>query len=159
MDKNIIQKFDISSEDKKQIRLNAKIYSQDINSAVFELSFSDKGVDIILDDTYEVTVLSLFRNSERKVFVDTKIEKGIATFTFDNRLITDWDIIDSYVYLKKGDQTVDVNSFSFKVDVSKIDQVVSDIKIYYIEDLKDVKAEYIKEIDGIKKDYKELLDA
>ena len=159
MDKNIIQKFDISSEDKKQVRLNAKIYSQDINSAVFELSFSDKGVDIILDDTYEVTVLSLFRNSERKVFVDTKIEKGIAAFTFDNRLITDWDIVDSYVYLKKGDQTVDVNSFSFKVDISKIDQVVSDIKIYYIEDLEDVKAEYIKEIDGIKKDYQELLDA
>lgn len=159
MDKNIIQKFDISSEDKKQVRLNAKIYSQDINSAVFKLSFSDKGVDIILDDTYEVKVLSLFRNSERKVLVDAKIGKGIATFTFDNRLITNWDIIDSYVYLKKGDKTVDVNSFSFKVDVSKIDQIVSDVKIYYIEDLEDIKAEYIKEIDGIKKDYQELLDA
>ena len=47
MDKNIIQKFDISSEDKKQVRLNAKIYSQDINSGVFELSFSDKGVVIV----------------------------------------------------------------------------------------------------------------
>lgn len=159
MEKIVKQEFDISSEDKKQVRLNAKIYSQDINSGVFELSFSDKGVDITLDDTYEVTVLLLFRSSERKVFVDTKIEKGIATFTFDNRLITDWDIVDSYVYLKKGDQTVDVNSFSFKVDVSKIDQVVSDIKIYYIEDLEDVKAEYIKEIDGIKKGYQELLDA
>ena len=159
MDKEIVQNFDINATDKKQVRLDAKIYSQDIESAVFHLSFSDNGTELNLDDSYNVTVLAVFRSSGRKLLVDTHIVDGEAVFTFDNRLITNWDVVDSYVYLKKGSQTVDVNSFSFKVDVSKIDSVISDIKVYYIEDLEDLKAEYIKKMESINKDYQDLLDA
>ena len=159
MDKEIVQNFDINATNKKQVRLDAKIYSQDIESAVFHLSFSDNGTELNLDDSYVVTILSVFRDSGRKLLVDAPIVDGEALFTFDNRLITNWDVVDSYVYLKKGIQTVDVNSFSFKVDVSKIDSVISDIKVYYIEDLEDLKAEYIKKMESINKEYQELLDA
>ena len=159
MDKEIVQNFDINATNKKQVRLDAKIYSQDIESAVFHLSFSDNGTELNLDDSYVVTILSVFRDSGRKLLVDATIVDGEALFTFDNRLITNWDVVDSYVYLKKGIQTVDVNSFSFKVDVSKIDSVISDIKVYYIEDLEDLKAEYIKKMESINKEYQTLLDA
>ena len=159
MDKEIVQNFDINATNKKQVRLDAKIYSQDIESAVFHLSFSDNGTELNLDDSYVVTILSVFRDSGRKLLVDAPIVDGEALFTFDNRLITNWDVVDSYVYLKKGIQTVDVNSFSFKVDVSKIDSVISDIKVYYIEDLEDLKAEYIKKMESINKDHQDFLDA
>ena len=159
MDKEIVQNFDINATNKKQVRLDAKIYSQDIESAVFHLSFSDNGTELNLDDSYIVTILSVFRDSGRKLLVDATIVDGEALFTFDNRLITNWDVVDSYVYLKKGIQTVDVNSFSFKVDVSKIDSVISDIKVYYIEDLEDLKAEYIKKMELINKDHQDFLDA
>ena len=82
MDKEIVQNFDINATNKKQVRLDAKIYSQDIESAVFHLSFSDNGTELNLDDSYNVTVLSVFRDSGRKLLVDTPIVDGEAVFTF-----------------------------------------------------------------------------
>lgn len=144
MEKIIKQTFNVDAETKNRTVLAVKLFSQDVETVQFLTEFTQNGELIDLSDGYSVKTLFIFRESGRKVLVNSEIKEKQAVIVFDNRLITEWDVIDAYVYLYKGEQSVDVNSFSFKVDISKIDSVVSDVKTYYIEDIEDVKKEYTK---------------
>ena len=142
MEKIVKQEFEINAQEKSRTRLDIKLFSQDVNTAIFNMSFTQDGKPVVLDDSYKIPVLFLFRKNGRKVMVDAVIKNGIATVVFDNRWITEWDIVDAYTYLNKDNQTIDANAFSFKVELSAVDQFITDIKTYYIEDIEDIKKEY-----------------
>lgn len=147
MDKTIKQTFDINAENNNQVKLDVKLYSQDVNSAVFEFDFTNNGEALVLDESYKSDVLCIFRNTNRKVIDTINITDGKLVYKFNTGLIDSWDTIDAYIYLYKDDVKVDVSSFSFKVDKSEIDDVISELKVYYVQDL-----------DVLKSEYKELLD-
>lgn len=149
--KNIKQTFDLESNSNQSNKLDVKILTSDRNSTKFQFEFKKGNDELVLDDTYKVEVLGIFRNTNRKFLTKTTVNEGIAEFIFNSNLIDAWDIIDCYVYLKKDDEEIDVSSFSFKVDVSEIDSVVTDLKTYYVDSVDTM----IAELKGYISDLKE----
>lgn len=147
MEKTIKQAFDISAERNILKRNDVKIFSQDVNSAIFDFSFTDDGQELKLDESYSADILFVFRESGRKILDHIKITDDKLRYTFRADLIDTWDIVDAYLYLYKDDVKVDVAEFNFKVDRSESDNVFKDLKMFYVND-----------VDSLREEYKSLLD-
>lgn len=143
MEKVITQELVISPKHRKTYPLDVKLYSGDVNNSYFEFIFMDQdGVKIDLSDGYSVKIVSIFRSNKRTWIGDAEIVDNKAIYRFDTSLITGWDYVDTYIYLEKGGVSADVYSISFKVDLSKVDAIIEDVRQYYIKDIDDVKKEY-----------------
>lgn len=148
MNKNFPYVVDIS-KNKKPIIMDAKIFSQDKNSAYFSFAFKQDGLPIRIDDTYSAKVMCIFRSSGRVYIENLTTEEDIFKFKFNSTLIDSWDVVDAYLYLYQDDIEVDCLAFTFKVDVSKIDEIISDIRTYYVTDIETIREDYEKKLEGL----------
>lgn len=96
----------------------SKFKSQDVNSVEFHLAFD--GVE--LDESYKVTVHCKFKKSDSVLTEVADVAEGKAIFKFDTRYITQKEEVHCSVYVSKGDQSIDVRTFVFEVELSEIDK-------------------------------------
>ena len=147
MEKTIKQEFDINAVRGIPQTNGVKIFSQDVNSAIFDFSFTNNGENIVLDDSYSAYILFSFRESGRKILDHITVTDDNMRYTFRAELIDKWDIVDAYLYLYKDEVKIDVAQFNFKVDKSETDEVIKDLEMFYVND-----------IDSLRNEYETLLD-
>lgn len=147
MEKTIKQEFDINAVRGIPQTNGVKIFSQDVNSAIFDFSFTDNGKELSLDDSYSADILFTFRESGRKILDHIIVTDDNMRYTFKSELIDSWDIVDAYLYLYKDDIKIDVAKFNFKVDRSEIDNTIKDLEMFYVND-----------VDSLRDEYRTLLD-
>lgn len=125
--KDVTIQTEVTPEEKKTRGLSLVLKSQDKNNSTIELKFKD----IELDDTYTVTVLSVFSDGIKQYYSNCEIENGNAYFKFDTSLITESDRVYNFVYIQKEGKSADVDSFSFKVDLSELDKTAKETATVY----------------------------
>ena len=110
--------FNVNVVKKNTQTLDIELKSYDKNYHEFEIVFPS----IELDDSYEVTVLSVFSKSQRQTLDLAEIKDGKAYYVFDTSLIHQEDTVVNYIYLKQGEVQADVMAFEFFVSLSQIDK-------------------------------------
>lgn len=110
--------FNVNVVKKTAQTLDIELKSYDKNNHEFEIVFPC----IELDDSYEVTVLSVFSKSQRQTLDLAEIKDGKAYYVFDTSLIHQADTVVNYIYLKQGEVQADVMAFEFFVSLSQIDK-------------------------------------
>lgn len=96
----------------------SKFKSQDINSVEFHLAFD--GAE--LNESHKVVVHCKFKKSDSVLTEVAIVAEGKAIFKFDARYITQKEEVHCSVYVSKGDQSIDVRTFVFEVELSEIDK-------------------------------------
>ena len=95
--------------------IKEEFYSHDKNNAFIELKLDGVNVEKII-------VLFHFKTTNRFLEVAGNVAGNIVEVPFDTSLITTDEIVYSYVYAEKVEQSADILKFSFGVRVSEIDK-------------------------------------
>lgn len=117
MKKVIEKKLNISPNNRDVDRLYQEFYSKDKGIAEFKFTIDD------LTAT-KVICLFYFKTTKRYQEVEAAIEGNSFTVQFDTSLITTDEAVIGYIYFEKVEQSADVYSFLFNVNVSEIDKAV-----------------------------------
>ena len=117
MKKVIERKLTVLSSNRGIEKLYNEFYSHDKNNAEFKFT---------LDELTATKVICLFyfKSTKRYKEVEAVIEDNSFTVQFDTSLITTDESVIGYIYFEKVEQSADVYSFIFNVQVSEIDKAV-----------------------------------
>ena len=142
--------FNVDLTKKDPQMLDIQLTSYDKNNHEFEIEFPG----ITLDDSYDVTILSVFSETNEQTLEVAEIRDGKAHYIFNTELIHQEDTVVNYVYLKQGEVQAEVMAFEFFVDLSKIDKNAEITAKTYdknyeqvLEDFKFQLREYISNLD------------
>lgn len=128
MNKNInITLYMTHTPNSQIVDTNAVFKSKDIGVVDIVLSvYRHK-----LKDTDKVQVLTVFENSGSRLITEAIVANGVATYEFDTSLITGNDKVSNYVYLDFDGKKADLGGFTFKTELSEIDESSEQIRFYY----------------------------
>lgn len=108
---------------------DVRFYSMDKDSAYFEFDFIDVDKNPIeLTEDTNVKVVYTFSTDERSYLAEATIEDNKALVKFNTSLITKYDYVYMYVYLNKGETSIDVFNMRFRVLVSELHKVTGTIE-------------------------------
>ena len=157
-------RFEADKDSKSAFRTDKTIKSHDVNSVEFHISID--GLE--LTDNHTAKILSLFHTSNSQVNVDCDIVEGKIIYKPDTNLITRHEHVTNYVYVYKGNQSLDVREFLYIVDLSKIDETSLEVKEVYDQSYADLLADFeqaledykltLPQADSVRADIDEILD-
>ena len=142
-------RFKADKGSKSVFRTEKTIKSHDVNSVEFHISID--GLE--LTDNHTAKILSVFHTSKSQANVDCEIVDGKIIYKPDTNLISRHEHVTSYVYVYKGNQSLDVREFIYVVDLSKIDETSLEVKEVYDQSYADLLADFEQALS----DYKDSL--
>ena len=138
---------------------NAKLSGTTLENVVVRsydtaIKFRIEIADHVLDNTYDVKILSKYSASNLKVMNTLKsgleIADGKLIYTPKVNLITEADYVRNFLYLSKDGLGLDMAQFNYEVDVSQIGEVAVEVRQVYDESYEALIAEFEQTL----KDYK-----
>ena len=142
-------RFESDKDSKSAFRTDKTIKSHDVNSVEFHISID--GLE--LTDNYTAKILSVFHSSKSQANVNCEIVEGKIIYKPDTNLISMYEHVTNYVYVYKGNQSLDVREFIYVVDLSKIDETSLEVKEVYDQSYADLIADFEQALS----DYKDSL--
>lgn len=142
-------RFKADKDSKSAFRTDKTIKSHDVNSVEFHISID--GLE--LTDNHTAKILSIFHSSKSQANVDCEIVEGKIIYKPDTNLISRHEHVTNYVYVYKGNQSLDVREFIYIVDLSKIDETSLEVKEVYDQSYADLLADFEQALN----DYKDNL--
>ena len=133
--------------------LGVTLMSRDINNYSFYLRVLQDGELLVMDDTYEVEVLSLFTTSKTRLLTKGVIKSHYVDWQFDQSYISKSEVVKNYVYVRKNGEllvSADANCFIFNVDLSTIDKDAGRVAEVYDESYESLLYEFEQELEGYK---------
>ena len=130
--------------------LGVTLMSRDINNYQFYLRVLQDGELLVMDDSYEVEVLSLFTTSKSKLLTKGTIKSHYVDWQFDPSYISKSEVVKNYVYVRKDGElliSADANCFIFEVGLSAIDKDTGRVAEVYDENYENVLADYSGALD------------
>jgi len=128
--------------------LGVTLMSRDINNYSFYLRVLQNGELLVMDDSYEVEVLSLFTASKSKLLTKGTIKSHYVDWQFDPAYISKSEVVKNYVYVRKNGVllvSADANCFIFNVGLSAIDKDAGRVAEVYDENYQ----RYLDEFKGV----------
>ena len=116
--------------------LGITLMSRDINNYQFYLRVLQDGELLVMDDSYEVEVLSLFITSKTRLLTKGTIKSHYVDWQFDPSYISKSEVVKNYVYVRKDGElliSADANCFIFEVGLSAIDRDNHRVAQFYDE--------------------------
>ena len=157
-------KFKADKETRSAFRTDKIIKSHDINSVEFHMTI--EGVE--LTDNHTAKILSIFHSSQSQVNKDCEIMDGKIIYKPNTNLISMHEYVTNYVYVYHNNQSIDVCSFTYTVDLSKIDETSLKVKAVYDQSYADLLAEFeralndykdsLPQVDSVRSDIDEILN-
>ena len=142
-------RFKADKDSKSAFRTDKTIKSHDVNSVEFHISID--GLE--LTDNHTAKILSVFHTSKSQANVDCEIVEGEIIYKPDTKLISRHEHVTNYVYVYKGNQSLDVREFIYVVDLSKIDETSLEVKEVYDQSYADLLTDFEQALS----DYKDSL--
>ena len=157
-------RFKADKGSKSAFRTEKTIKSHDVNSVEFHISIEGLG----LTNDHTAKILSVFHSSKSQANVDCDIVEGKIIYKPDTNLISRHEHVTNYVYVYKGNQSLDVREFIYIVDLSKIDETSLEVKEVYDQSYADLLADFeqalsdykdnLPQADSVRADIDEILN-
>lgn len=147
-DKIIKLPFDINANKKELVILDSEIYTQDIESVLFEYEFDKDKRRFDLDKVY-----TTFHFEKTDSIIDVDADRiGNSYFTrFEHKWISRKERVYAHVRGVKGDKSYDIAKYRFDVDVSMIDRQLDEIQIIYSKSFEEL-------LDEMRNDFSDFLN-
>ena len=130
--------------------LGVTLMSRDINNYQFYLRVLQDNELLVMDETYEVEVLSIFTTSKTRLLTKGTIKTHYVDWQFDPSYISKSEVVKNYVYVRKDGElliSADANCFIFEVGLSAIDRDSGRVAEVYDENYEKVLLEYSGTLD------------
>lgn len=118
------------------------------------IKFRIEIADHVLDDTYDVKILSKYSYNQSQILykVGDNLEflDGKLIYTPKVDLITEADYVRNYLYLSKDGLGLDMAQFNYEVDLSEIDKTALKVKSVYDQSYETLLAEFEQALEDYK---------